>query len=85
MEGAVSQVWVLGALRAAAAPAPSVLTSLDAALLPPPHSLQGTAARPPRALGPVPTAAPKVGGVLGGLLEETGSDNRAVAWGWVCG
>lgn len=81
----MSQVWVLGALRAAAAPAPSVLTSLDAALLPPPHSLQGTAARPPRAPGPVPTAAPKVGGVLGGLLEETGSDNRAVAWGWVCG
>lgn len=43
------------------------------------------AARALRAAGSVPTAVPKAGGVLRGFLEETGSDNRAVAWGWAWG
>lgn len=42
----LSQVWMLGALPAAAAAALSVLTSLHAALFPPPRWLQGGAARP---------------------------------------
>lgn len=59
VEGAVSQVWVLGALPAAAAAALSALTSLHAALLPPPRSLQGTAARALRVPGPFLRRLPK--------------------------
>lgn len=40
VEGTLSQVWMLGALPAAAAAALRVLTSLDAALPPPPRWLQ---------------------------------------------
>lgn len=81
VRGCVSGVDAGGSPSSSSSCSLSVLTSLGAALLPPPRWLQGRAARPPRVPGPVPAAAPKAGGVLGAWLEETSSDNRPVTWG----
>lgn len=85
VEGAVSQVWLLGLSQqqqqlCSLCPDISPCSAAPSTSLAPGHGCPSPACSRACSQG-----GPKAGGVLGGLLEETSSDNRAVALGWVWG